>query len=582
MSTEDEIEAIRNSGLFDADWYMQRYRDVKILGMDPLEHYVWLGVRLKRDPSPHISAKTLLEFSRDLDGADGNPLAHYLKHKKCQDQPATQTGHEQKIAYSVADTCRPADVDLEQRIAALATSRLIDAGYICHQVGAAPCDEQQAARYYYAVFGKRRIKPNPLFDPVFYAAVNNIDHTSDPVWHYLNEGASRHLPVDRLFNGDWYKTKVPEAAQSSDLLEHYWSVGYKRGILPVDPSEMGILPEIAELFFLDISPINRTCRSKDGYSVQFKRLNMPSRFVPLDFSPLSYQNMHTDIEQALGGQFFGCLEHYLKHGVVECRAYSIDHLFGFRVENRSFPQESLMSLSGKTPLCVLMHLYYPDLWDKLNEYLYNIDVGFDFYINLVDSTWTPEILQRIRAERPDARVYISENAGRDIGGYIRLLDTIDFDRYVAFVTLHSKKSPQFTELHSEAWRRGLLDAILGSKEKVRQNVCAFLEDEGIGMIGAARHRHTFIGKNEKLFQDFLDVFNIAEENRSCEYVSGTMMMVRSEIMQAVYQQVKEYRFANGDGQELQFHIDGQAEHALERIFGNVMKQMGYKFLWRRD
>jgi len=49
--SKEEREAIRNSSLFDADWYLESYPDVKALGMDPLEHFVWLGRRLGRKPN---------------------------------------------------------------------------------------------------------------------------------------------------------------------------------------------------------------------------------------------------------------------------------------------------------------------------------------------------------------------------------------------------------------------------------------------------------------------------------------------------------------------------------------------------
>lgn len=35
-------------GAFDADWYLARYPDVALLGMDALEHYRWIGARLGR------------------------------------------------------------------------------------------------------------------------------------------------------------------------------------------------------------------------------------------------------------------------------------------------------------------------------------------------------------------------------------------------------------------------------------------------------------------------------------------------------------------------------------------------------
>ncbi|WP_172965692.1 rhamnan synthesis F family protein [Agrobacterium sp. FDAARGOS_525] len=42
---------ITKSGLFDSQWYLEKYQDVKILGIDPLEHYIWIGAAMGRLPS---------------------------------------------------------------------------------------------------------------------------------------------------------------------------------------------------------------------------------------------------------------------------------------------------------------------------------------------------------------------------------------------------------------------------------------------------------------------------------------------------------------------------------------------------
>jgi FMN phosphatase YigB (HAD superfamily) len=45
---------------FDTEWYLKEYRDVIQLGMDPIEHYRWLGRRLGRRPSSTAAPSALL------------------------------------------------------------------------------------------------------------------------------------------------------------------------------------------------------------------------------------------------------------------------------------------------------------------------------------------------------------------------------------------------------------------------------------------------------------------------------------------------------------------------------------------
>ncbi|MCF3596428.1 glycosyltransferase [Rhodobacteraceae bacterium LMO-12] len=79
MLTEAQIERIRRSGLFDAEWYRQRYPDVARLGLSPLRHYQRLGGALLRDPGPGFSCRFYLAQNPDVAQAGLHPLLHYLE-----------------------------------------------------------------------------------------------------------------------------------------------------------------------------------------------------------------------------------------------------------------------------------------------------------------------------------------------------------------------------------------------------------------------------------------------------------------------------------------------------------------------
>lgn len=51
----ESIESLSNSGWFDEDWYLAQYPDVSRLGMGGALHFLWIGKKLGRDPSPSIS-----------------------------------------------------------------------------------------------------------------------------------------------------------------------------------------------------------------------------------------------------------------------------------------------------------------------------------------------------------------------------------------------------------------------------------------------------------------------------------------------------------------------------------------------
>ncbi|NUB46518.1 glycosyltransferase [Fertoebacter nigrum] len=80
LAPRTAIEDVRRCDLFDASWYMAQYPDVARLGMDPAEHYLWLGARLGRDPSPAFDSKAYLKLNPDVARVGMNPLLHYLRH----------------------------------------------------------------------------------------------------------------------------------------------------------------------------------------------------------------------------------------------------------------------------------------------------------------------------------------------------------------------------------------------------------------------------------------------------------------------------------------------------------------------
>jgi len=76
------IEAINQSALFDAEWYLNEYPDVVILGMNPVEHYVRYGERLGRQPSPEFNPTYYLEANKDVADHKISPFYHYIAQGK--------------------------------------------------------------------------------------------------------------------------------------------------------------------------------------------------------------------------------------------------------------------------------------------------------------------------------------------------------------------------------------------------------------------------------------------------------------------------------------------------------------------
>ena len=73
-----QIDAIRASGLFDADYYLTTYPDIQPPPKDPIRHYCERGWREGRNPSAEFDTQGYLEAYADIKDADINPLWHYV------------------------------------------------------------------------------------------------------------------------------------------------------------------------------------------------------------------------------------------------------------------------------------------------------------------------------------------------------------------------------------------------------------------------------------------------------------------------------------------------------------------------
>jgi GT2 family glycosyltransferase/SAM-dependent methyltransferase/glycosyltransferase involved in cell wall biosynthesis len=71
------LRRLRDSTLFQPDWYLERYPDIAANGADPAEHYLTRGWLEGRDPGPDFSTTGYLQANPDVRDSAVNPLLHY-------------------------------------------------------------------------------------------------------------------------------------------------------------------------------------------------------------------------------------------------------------------------------------------------------------------------------------------------------------------------------------------------------------------------------------------------------------------------------------------------------------------------
>lgn len=429
------------------------------------------------------------------------------------------------------------------------------------------------------------------------------------------------IPV--LFDSDWYLENNQDVAHSGMApLEHYLSRGAVEGRLPMPMSPNEIDPDIETLHRLNVarpesfaldaalyralhpdlnaldcdalaSHYRRTGQAEGriatkGHFVQALCGN-PAE-IPLDFQASEYIDLYPDLDSLRGQPPFAALQHYMQHGRWAPRLHT----------SRGDPRQQTPPaappatppaappanpsppslLTGGPTLCVLVHVFYPELWPELAGYIHNLPVRFhDLYVNVVDSASNPTLLEGIRADFPHARVYVSNNKGRDIGGHFQLLRHVTWRNYRVFCLLHTKKSPHLAPGDALLWRRRLLMPLLGSPQRAVENVARFLDDASLGQLGAEACRDTTLAKNRRRYVQVLEHLQIPKEG-PVEFVAGTMMFVRGEVLNRLFEGLRDIPFEPGDKEPLAFHLDGQWAHAIERAISPLAGHMGYRTAWR--
>jgi len=73
---------IKQSGLFDTEYYLTNYTDVRKADIDPVWHYIKFGWKEGRNPSLYYNTNFYLDKNTDVTDENINPLFHYIKFGK--------------------------------------------------------------------------------------------------------------------------------------------------------------------------------------------------------------------------------------------------------------------------------------------------------------------------------------------------------------------------------------------------------------------------------------------------------------------------------------------------------------------
>jgi len=124
-------------------------------------------------------------------------------------------------------------------------------------------------------------------------------------------------------------------------------------------------------------------------------------------------------------------------------------------------------------IAVVLHLFDVDLWPEMREAIERICHPFDLFVSLTKGS-SDHMRDVIKESFPDPLIFDFEDHDRDIGPFIVFLQSGALFRYELVCKLHTKRSPHLD--NGDAWRRTLIDGVLGSSRLIDQIIASFRAD----------------------------------------------------------------------------------------------------------
>lgn len=97
---------IKNSGLFDEEYYCLQYPDVRRADVNPLWHFISIGWKERRNPSSLFDTNYYLNANKDVYEAGINPLTHYIRSGKEEGRSPIQLLTSNSVTVSVDNSVR--------------------------------------------------------------------------------------------------------------------------------------------------------------------------------------------------------------------------------------------------------------------------------------------------------------------------------------------------------------------------------------------------------------------------------------------------------------------------------------------
>jgi len=206
------------------------------------------------------------------------------------------------------------------------------------------------------------------------------------------------------------------------------------------------------------------------------------------------------------------------------------------------PLAPLKTNPQKLHKAVMVHAYYPDILKEILPLLKNLG-SHDAYVFIPEgSPMHQAYVKRSVRLNQFKKIIVGESKGRDMGGFLHIAQLIlnSKSRYDACLVVHTKKSPQYPVNMANAWRKMLLDPLIGSKSASDYALQLLFSENDINLVGAqdflqCYHLTRGFG-NYSRYVHLCKLFEIPVHDT--DFIAGSMFWVRFSVIRKYLTQPK--------------------------------------------
>jgi hypothetical protein len=230
--------------LFDPTWYIERNPDIVLQGLNPIMHWLIVGWKQRRDPSPLFDSQWYLQQSPDVAAVCVNPLLHYLEKGAIEGRTPHPLFDGPWYLDRYPDAASTSMDPLVHYLSRHPRERrdphpLFDASWYLDQDRSVAASGVNALFHYLVWGGTRGRNPNRFFDSAWYLEqYREVARAGiNPLLHYVRWGAWEGKNPSPRFDTTWYLQQHPELAETrTNPLAHFLRKGIALG-WPPHPSE---------------------------------------------------------------------------------------------------------------------------------------------------------------------------------------------------------------------------------------------------------------------------------------------------------------------------------------------------------